>query len=133
MMSENFSIIECIVFHDETVLQTEMIVYNQILFSYTDSTHSHYLIKGKCKLPDTWKHHILLTHSWRDIQWCMNRLKSQPEYHKAKSVYEELNDLFDYLEIPNGETNRLLQELEFNGRNVIASCSQHSDHTVIVG
>jgi hypothetical protein len=133
MRPHNFSIVECIVFHDTAISHADMLERNQIITCYTDPYHSHYLMKGKCNLPVTWKNHILLTHTWRDVNWCIHRMRSQWEYHNHKSVDEEILDLFDYLEIPLGETRLFMRELEKNRGNMITSFSQQSNHAVVSG
>lgn len=127
----NLSIIECIMFHAGRADCSEMKYCNNVLAIYSDKEHTHFLLKGKLVLPPDLKHFIILSHSWRDLPWCLNRLNCQKDYHQKKSVQQEIEELLDYLEIPMSETMSLLQECKKYGSNYIAAGPQQSDHTVI--
>ena len=133
MESDFFSIIECIVFEPDPAICIELMQCNYLLLSYSDHEHSHFLLNGSWRLPRGLNHYIILSHAWRDKDWCINRLKSQSVYHNTKSVREEIADLLDYLEIPLPETCSIIDKLKMDGGKNVTARPQQSNHTLITG
>lgn len=118
----DFSIIEVILISPK--LTAKMIKFNRhckVISFYQDSTHAHYLIQGAIDpsyLPNT---AIILSHSPANLNWCLNRMKNQWNYHQNKSLLEEIEELIDFMEIPFDHTELLLKKIKSHRKNLISS------------
>ena len=106
-----------------TIEQARIKSFNHVLAIYHDENHSHLIIEGQLHIPMKTSEFVLISHRMCDAKWCLRRMEQQPRYHQNKTHTQELEELFDFLEIPFEQTLWLMEKLKRNGQHLITSVS----------
>ena len=115
----------------ENELPSLLIAHGQVLAFYHDEEHSHYIFQGDTNFKDIIHDGIIVSHSPSNLKWCLTRMRNQGKYHQNKSVITEIEELFDFMEIPWDKTDLFLEKLKSHRKNLKAFGSQKGNHTVI--
>jgi hypothetical protein len=90
----------------------------QLLAFYHDEEHSHYIVQGAINFTHVLHDGILISHSPCNLNWCLTRMKNQGLYHQNKSAITEIEELFDFMEIPLDKTELFLEKLKSHRENL---------------